>query len=637
MAQPFGVGDVVSGRYRITHHVVTSADQDIVFQAVDQVLNRDVSVLLASPANAKQVAISARELATGDRTSEVQVLDLGLSADRTYLISTLTHPNDLLDLVVPDAAPYVEPFFTDSLGQELFGQSRVMEPETYADDEEYYAELQDHLSESDDVPEEEAEDADTRPRRGRPAFLSRVSDSINRRLRTDRDADRRVAGDAPEAAAAGALAGTSGGALDDLEVVDSRAEADTEETFTAEAAAPAGRTESSAPASDAGTPAAGITTDSAAFADDAGAGAAAGTGAGADDDGRAASAAGDAGAAGAAAEVDALEQQARDEEVVDDPPAAPTTTPPADMQSVPAAAQVEQDRPSFTGLIRPIGREEDARDEPAAAGVSGAAAAAGGSAGADAEAEEPEPSEESEESEESERSGGAGRWLALAALVALVLVGAVVAFLQLRGAEGPETQAGADSSAEESTEGAGDASPSEQSSESATESPSGSSSPSETAQAEPLALSGVTREVPDSPGLNSETDGELPNLIDDDSSSTWTTFNYGSAAFGGFASQLDLVVELEESAEVTAVTLTQQTDTDGGSFQVLVGDSASGEGATSVGSGTWNWNDTTIELEEPAEGQYVIIRTTELPLQTSPSNPDLPYSLAVGDIEVDGR
>ncbi|GAB3182786.1 hypothetical protein GCM10027060_16250 [Nesterenkonia halophila] len=608
MAQPFGVGDVVSGRYRITHHVVTSADQDIVFQAVDQVLSRDVSVLLASPANAKQVAISARELATGDRTSEVQVLDLGLSADRTYLISTLTHPNDLLDLVVPDAAPYVEPFFTDSLGQELFGQSRVMEPETYADDEEYYAELQDHLAESDDVPEEETEDAGTRFRRGRPAFLSRVSDSINRRLRTDRDADRRAAGDAPDAAAAGALAGTSGGALDDLEVVDSRAEADTEETFTAEAAAPAGRAESSAPVSDAG-----ITTDSTAFVDDAGAGAAAGAGASADDGGRAAS---------AAAEAEALEQQARDEEVVDDPPAAPPTTPPADVQSVPAAAQVEQDRPSFTGLITPIGREEDARDELAAAGVSGAAAAAGGSAGADAETEEHEPSEESE------RSGGAGRWLALAALVALVLVGAVVAFLQLRGAEGPETQAGADSSAEE---------PTEQSSESATESPSGSSSPSETAQAEPLALSGVTREVPDSPGLNSETDGELPNLIDDDPSSTWTTFNYGSAAFGGFASQLDLVVELEESAEVTAVTLTQQTDTDGGSFEVLVGDSASGEGATSVGSGTWNWNDTTIELEEPAEGQYVIIRTTELPLQTSPSNPDLPYSLAVGDIEVDGR
>ncbi|WP_010525608.1 hypothetical protein [Nesterenkonia sp. F] len=627
MTQPFGVGDVVGGRYRITHHVVTSADQDIVFQAVDQVLNREVSVLLASTANAKQVATSARELATGDRTSEVQVLDLGLSADRTYLISTLTHPNELLDLVVPDAAPFVEPFFTDSLGQELFGQSRVMEPETYADDEEYYAELQDHLAESDGETGEEPEDAGTRFRRGRPAFLSRVSDSINRRLRTDRDADRLVA-EAPDhagaqtseaaSAAAGALAGSSGGALDDLEVVDSRAEADTDEAFTAGTATPGGPEEES-PA----TPDAGLSTDSAAFVgDDA-------------DDG----AAGDVSAAAAAssapdaadADLDALERQARDEEVIDDPPAAPPTTPPADVQSVPAAAQVEQDRPSFTGLIRPIGRDDDARDEPAAAGFPGVAAAAGGSAGADGDAEEPEPSEDSE------RSGGAGRWVALAALAALVLVGAVAAFLQLRGAEAPDSQAGADSSAEETTEGSGDVSPSEQSSESAAESPSDSPSPSEPAEAEPLALSGVTREVPDSPGLNAETDGQLPNLIDDDPSSTWTTFNYGSAEFGGFASQLDLVVELEESAEVTAVTLSQQTDTEGGSFEVLVGDSASGEGATSVGTGTWNWNDTTVELEEPAEGQYVIIRTTALPLQTSPGNADLPYSLTVGEIAVEGR
>lgn len=56
MAQPFGVGDVLGGRYRVTHHVVTSADQDIIFQAVDEVLDREVSVLLASRANAKQVA-----------------------------------------------------------------------------------------------------------------------------------------------------------------------------------------------------------------------------------------------------------------------------------------------------------------------------------------------------------------------------------------------------------------------------------------------------------------------------------------------------------------------------------------------------------------------------------------------------
>ena len=63
MPQPFAVGDVVGGRYRITHHVVTSADQDIVFEGTDQVLNREVSILLASRSNAKQVATSAKELA----------------------------------------------------------------------------------------------------------------------------------------------------------------------------------------------------------------------------------------------------------------------------------------------------------------------------------------------------------------------------------------------------------------------------------------------------------------------------------------------------------------------------------------------------------------------------------------------
>ncbi|WP_219994912.1 hypothetical protein, partial [Proteus mirabilis] len=112
-------------------HVVTSADQDIVFQATDQVLGREVSVLLASRSNAKQVATSAKELATDERHSEVEVLDLGLAEDRTFLISTLVDPNDLLDLVVPDTAPFVEPYYTDSLGSELFGRSREMQPQTY--------------------------------------------------------------------------------------------------------------------------------------------------------------------------------------------------------------------------------------------------------------------------------------------------------------------------------------------------------------------------------------------------------------------------------------------------------------------------------------------------------------------------
>lgn len=165
MPQPFGIGDVVGGRYRITHHVVTSADQDIIFQATDQVLGRQVSVLLASRANAKQVATSAKELAAGARHSQVEVLDLGLAEDRTFLISTMVDPNQLLDLVVPDTAPYVEPYYTDSLGSELFGQSREIAPQTYDDDAEYYARLGGLAG----------GEAQQRRRGRRPAFLDKVT------------------------------------------------------------------------------------------------------------------------------------------------------------------------------------------------------------------------------------------------------------------------------------------------------------------------------------------------------------------------------------------------------------------------------------------------------------------------------
>lgn len=166
MPQPFGIGDVVGGRYRVTHHVVTSADQDIVFQATDEVLSRRVSVLLASRANAKQVATSAKELASGARDSAVEVLDLGLTEGRTFLISTVVDPNQLLDLVVPDAVPYVEPYYTDSLGSELFGQSREIAPHTYDDDAEYYARL--HSPRAGREPQS--------ARRGRrPSFLDKVT------------------------------------------------------------------------------------------------------------------------------------------------------------------------------------------------------------------------------------------------------------------------------------------------------------------------------------------------------------------------------------------------------------------------------------------------------------------------------
>ncbi|MDE8667792.1 ABC transporter substrate-binding protein [Pseudarthrobacter sp. H3Y2-7] len=135
MSHPIDVGSVLGGRYKVTATVLTSHDQDLVLDGVDQVLNRPVSILVAGPDNTEQVAQSAREVATGERPGSVQVLDLGVTEAATYLITNHTSAADLLDLVVASDAPYVEPFFTDTLGSEIFGQPRSHEPEPYDDEE----------------------------------------------------------------------------------------------------------------------------------------------------------------------------------------------------------------------------------------------------------------------------------------------------------------------------------------------------------------------------------------------------------------------------------------------------------------------------------------------------------------------
>ncbi|MBT2522301.1 ABC transporter substrate-binding protein [Arthrobacter sp. ISL-28] len=136
MSHPIDVGSVLGGRYKVTATVLSSHDQDLVLDGVDQVLNRPVSILVAGPHNADQVAQSAREVATGERPGNVQILDLGVSDSTTYLITNHTTAVDLLDLVVASNPPYVEPFFTDTLGSEIFGQARSLEPEIYDDEEE---------------------------------------------------------------------------------------------------------------------------------------------------------------------------------------------------------------------------------------------------------------------------------------------------------------------------------------------------------------------------------------------------------------------------------------------------------------------------------------------------------------------
>ncbi|GAA1366570.1 hypothetical protein GCM10009596_32090 [Arthrobacter rhombi] len=142
MSQPIDVGTILGGRYKVTELVLTSADGDAVLGGMDQVLNRSVSILVAAPENASQVATSAREIATGERYGSMQVLDLGISDGSTYLITNTASPADLLDLVIQRDAPFVEPFYTDTLGSEIFGVTRSAEPEVYEDEDEYWEELE---------------------------------------------------------------------------------------------------------------------------------------------------------------------------------------------------------------------------------------------------------------------------------------------------------------------------------------------------------------------------------------------------------------------------------------------------------------------------------------------------------------
>lgn len=152
VSQPIDVGSVLSGRYQVTETVLTTAEGDLVLGGIDQVLNRSVSIVVASAANSSQLATSAREIAMGERQANVQVLDLGITeTNQSYLVANVARSADLLDLVLEaQDAPYVEPFFTDTLGTELFGESRQSVPETYEDDAEYYEQLR-----YEDEPEEQ--------------------------------------------------------------------------------------------------------------------------------------------------------------------------------------------------------------------------------------------------------------------------------------------------------------------------------------------------------------------------------------------------------------------------------------------------------------------------------------------------
>ncbi|MCT1367734.1 hypothetical protein [Kocuria sp. HSID16901] len=122
MTQAIQLGSVLGGRYKVTGQIITTAAQDQVLDGKDQVLERKVSILVASPEHSDLLIENARDVATGSRSGSLQVLDLGQSDDITYLITSHTQANDLLDLLLTDHQDNTSSE-NEELGGEIFGGS----------------------------------------------------------------------------------------------------------------------------------------------------------------------------------------------------------------------------------------------------------------------------------------------------------------------------------------------------------------------------------------------------------------------------------------------------------------------------------------------------------------------------------
>ncbi|MCV7684854.1 hypothetical protein M3C39_004400 [Micrococcus luteus] len=667
MPQPIAVGAVLGGRYRITQHVVTSADQDMVFLGTDQVLNRRVTVLVASRENATQVASSARELATGERTDDVQVLDLGLSEGRTYLIAGGDpDPDVLLGLAYPQEL-YVEPFQTDSLGSELFGESRTGDPHAYDDDEAYYTDLDRRLR----ADEDEAQ--------RRPGFLNRLSERLAERVRpSDGTAAKAAAGASALAAADAATRKqqeereraereAAERAERERKEAEEKARAEREAAERAErerkeAAERAERErreaeeraeeERRAEAERARRQAEQEAEERAAREREA-------------EQARLAAEREEAErrelerraeARRRAEEERAREAERREAEKAAEREAkAGTAALPAvaaektdapepvapDTEAIPVRRQRPVPRREIVAESAPTVREESrGTAAPVAAGAATAAtaAAAGSTSAAAAPDVQAAPATTGSgdgatvadpgDGNGRTRGGGPLALLLVLGLLAALVVGGVLLAQNLRGGPAPQAAAASSESESASSESASD-----------TPSPSESTSPSPTPTSESAAAAPqpvqALRSVPDLPEHEAEHDADLSNLIDGDPTTVWRTFAYARPNFGGYVESMNLVVQLEERTEVNEVTL-QSTGATGGAWFAYIADSPEGANAQEIGNGTFDQD--TVSIPVPFEGaeaeaEYVIVSLTSLP-QLEGTTSDLPFGLRLGEIAV---
>ncbi|WP_146069640.1 ABC transporter substrate-binding protein [Arthrobacter sp. B0490] len=514
MPEAVDVGSVLGGRYKVTAYVLASAERDLVLDGVDQVLNRPVSILVASVGNASQVAESARELATGDRSGNIQVLDLGITESGTYLVTNRAPAADMLDLIVQQEAPardtpYIEPFFTDTLGSEIFGGPRSTEPEIHDDDEDY-------------------DDA----RHHRKPRLSGLTRRFGRQ--NPEDAPQDETSDLPPVVA------------------------ERRPNSHLVPPPPSRRPGGASPAVVASAPGHG-----------------------------------DSG-------------QARDGDRSRQVPATAATAVAAGTAAAVAVPPVAAQRPARAASLFPQHQDDPEHDDIEHDDID--------------RVDAPDPTDD---------DGGGRKFtrVLVGVVLSVVLVVAVVlAATQLGSLFGGSTLA--DTGADQAT------------SAPATEEP--TTAPTAEPSAEPVVepvvpvVSGITRVVPDNQALDAANDATLPLIIDGNPATFWGNQVYASDTFGGLASSLALVVELEEESEISEVSIDQLNGA-GGSFSVLVNDQPNLEGAQQIAQSGFTAPTVTLPIPAgtagPQTGRYVIVNFTQLPRLFN-IQAQYPFGLRIAEIRV---
>ena len=590
MSEEIDSGTVLGGRYEVGELIVATEEGDRVFTGTDQVLNRTVSILTAAPANATRLAVAAREIAIETRPSPVQVLDLGISQSTTYLIAADADAADLLDLVIESATPYVEPFMTDTLGSEIFGESRSHEPQIYDDDAEYYKELAHeqarkplfsgfaerlrnrHHKNDEAAGEEHPEITD--PDEGRPENLGSP---------TLPPVDLSSAGTS-ETEPSGPIASVPTSASDASQESSRNRDADNDAAEDVDIA-------------DIPTQATPVVS---------------GGHDGSDDDAD-------------TADVDTAENQAASGTAAN---AGAASTGESREEADARAAREAYER---DGDMRPAARFP--RQALGSAGAAGAGAAGAGAAGAGAAAGTANASAAhagggsaggagNRAFEESEPEDNGNKWtrVIVGGVLGLLMIGGVV-FAVGNLTKGGSTPTPAASSSDPGAENSKEPSESE------------SASPSEDAKDVEPEIASISRLVPGAQDLNADTDGELPKAIDGSLATSYQTYSYSTPQFGNYAKSMALVLELEESAPVKQIKL-EGLNGVGGNMEILVGDTENIDDAKEAYSGSFSGPTLEAGLGKGVEGKYVFINITELPKIASGGPAGRPYGFTVAEINV---